>query len=176
VPLIVYDPDGRADGTRGSADARFVESVDVVPTILDVLSIAGAPHRIEGRSLLPATRCQASADWRDAAFAELDYAFRRARRVLGRGVRECRAMMVRTAEWKYVHWEGFRPQLFDLGSDPRGFRDLGAAPGHDAVRARMRERLFDWLATRERRTTVTDDEVARRTDADRAHGIHIGIW
>jgi arylsulfatase A-like enzyme len=176
VPFIVVDPDPRADATRGTVDARFVEGVDVVPTILDALSIAGATHRIEGRSLLAATRAERCASWRDAAFCELDYGFRRARSILGRGVRECRAMMVRTTQWKYVHWEGFRPQLFDLVRDPHEFRDLGADRAHDAVRANMRARLFDWLATRKRRTTVSDELVEARTDAHRAHGIHIGIW
>ena len=84
--------------------------------------------------------------------------------------------MLRTAEWKYVHWEGFRPQLFDLVADPGEFIDLGAADRCRAVRARLSERLFDWLATRKRRTTVDDDGVERRTDNHRAHGIHIGIW
>ena len=40
----------------------------------------------------------------------------------------------------------------------------------------MRERLFDWMALAKRRTTVGDDDVERRTDAHRDHGIHIGIW
>ncbi len=176
VPLIVSDPDPRANATRGASYSRFVEGIDVVPTILDALSIAGAPHRIEGHSLLPATRRLEGAVRRDAAFAELDYGFRRARRVLGRSAGECRAMMVRTDEWKYVHWEGMRPQLFDLARDPHELRDIGADPAHDAVRARMRERLFDWLASLKRRTTITEDRVEARTDAHRAHGIHIGIW
>ena len=84
--------------------------------------------------------------------------------------------LVRTKGWKYVHWEGFRPQLFDLVADPRELADLGADPRHDAARARLRERLFDWLATLKRRTTVTDQAVAEATDAHRARGIHIGIW
>ena len=131
-----------------------------MPTILDALGIAGAPHRIEGRSLLPLLRGEAAAAWRDAVFAELDYGFRRARRVLGRGVRECRAFMVRTAQWKYVHWQGFRPQLFDLAADPRELVDLGADPRlRHGSRASSRERLFDWLAARKRRTTVSDADV-----------------
>jgi hypothetical protein len=44
------------------------------------------------------------------------------------------------------------------------------------VRARMRERLFDWLSGLKRRTTVSDDVVESRTDAHRAHGVDIGIW
>ena len=133
-------------------------------------------HRIEGRSLLPLLHGATPPDWRDAAFAELDYAFRRARTVLERGVRDCRAWMVRTQRWKYVHWQGFRPQLFDLAADPQELVDLGARTGYAAVEREMRARLFDLLAASRRRTTVTDDEVARRTDGHRRHGIHIGIW
>ena len=176
VPLIVRDPDPRADATRGTADARFVEGIDVLPTIVDALGIPGSPHRVEGRSLLPLLRGEVPTGWRDAVFSELDYSFRRARRVLGRGVRDCRAVMVRTGEWKYVHWEGFRAQLFDLVADPHEQIDLGADPRFEAIRVGMCEWLFDWLATSKRRTTVDDALVEERTDAHRAHGVHIGIW
>jgi len=176
VPFIVADPDPRADATRGRADARFVEAVDVVPTILDALSLAFDKQRIEGRSLLPLTRSELPAAWRDTAFCELDYSFRGARRVLHRDVHGCRAFMARTAEWKYVHWQGYRPQLFDLANDPQERLDLGAAPGHERVRGEMRARLFDWLADLKHRTTVADALVERRTDTHRARGIHIGIW
>lgn len=176
VPFIVCDPDWRADATRGGTEKRFVEAVDVVPTILDALGIAGAPHRIEGRSLLPLLRGEAVTGWREAVFAELDYGFRRARRVLDRGVQECRGFMVRTAMHKYVHWQGFRPQFFDLAFDPDEFDDLGAETGFDLDRGRLTERLFDWLAARKRRTTVPDADVERDTDTHRAHGVHVGIW
>ena len=176
VPLIVYDPDPFADKARGSVDTRFVEGVDIVPTILDALGVDGARHRVEGRSLLPLTRGDSVTSWRDAAFSELDYGFRRARLVLGRDVRECRAFMVRTAEWKFVHWQGFRPQLFDLVADPGEFTDLGADPRLAHEREHLRDRLFDWLATLKRRTTVADAVVRQHTDAHRQHGIDIGIW
>jgi arylsulfatase A-like enzyme len=172
----VADPDPRADMTRGRVDARFVEAVDVVPTILAALRIPGAAHRIEGRSLLPLTRDEVPAAWRDCTFCELDYSFRRARRVLGRNVRECRAFMARTSQWKYVHWEGFRPQLFDLANDPLELIDLGSARGYERVRTEMHTRLFDWLADLACRTTIDDALVEARTDAHRGHGVHIGIW
>ena len=180
VPFIVCDPDSRAGATRGTVDTRFVEGIDVVPTILDALGIAPSRHRIEGRSLLPLTRALPrggdAAAWRDCVYSELDYAYRRARKVLRRGVRECRGIMARTEAWKYVHWEGFRPQLFDLGADAQELVDLGADARCDAERATMRERLFDWMATRKRRTTASDEEVACHTDNHRERGIHIGIW
>ena len=176
VPFIVCDPDPRADATRGGADSRFVEGIDVVPTILEALGIAPSTHRIEGRSLLSLTRNETAAQWRDCVYSELDYSFRRARHVLRRGVRECRGAMVRSTAWKYVHWEGFRPQLFDLEADPRELTDLGDDPRYAAERARMRERLFDGLANGKRRTTVSDEEIVRHTDNHRERGIHIGIW
>jgi arylsulfatase A-like enzyme len=176
VPFLLYDPSPQADATRGTGDSRFVEGVDVVPTVLDTLGISLPSHRIEGRSLLPLTRSVNANAWRDAAFCELDYSYRRARRVLGRDVDECRAWMVRTSRWKYVHWLGMRPQLFDLDADPSESRDLGARPGHEAVIAEMQSRLFDWLSRAKRRTTVSDGEVDDRTDAHRRHGVHIGIW
>jgi arylsulfatase A-like enzyme len=176
VPFILCDPDGRADATRGTTESRLIESIDVVPTILDALGIPGAPHRIEGRSLLPLVRGEVALAWRDAVFAELDYGFRRARRVLDRGAQDCRAFMVRTADRKYVHWQGFRPQYFDLAADPEEFHDRGADAAFAMDRARLAEQLFEWLATRKRRTTASDADVERYTDTHRRHGIHIGIW
>ena len=176
VPLIVVDPDARADVSRGRRESRFVEAIDVVPTILDALGLAGAAHRPEGRSLLPLVRHEPVASWRDCVFSELDYSYRRARLVLGRGAGECRGYMVRTADWKYVAWQGFRPQLFDLAGDPLELRDLGAAPGYERVRDELRARLFDWLSGLNHRTTVSDAQVEARTDVHRRHGVHIGIW
>jgi arylsulfatase A-like enzyme len=176
VPLIVVDPDARANGTRGHHEPRFVEAVDIVPTVLDAIGLAGAAHRSEGRSLLPLLRSEAAQAWRDCVFSELDYSYRRARVVLGRRPDACRGFMVRTAEWKYVDWQGFRPQLFDLARDPLELNDLGAAAGLDRIRSDLRERLFDWLGSLARRTTVSDAQVEARTDAHRRHGVHIGLW
>jgi len=176
VPTIVVDPDPRADATRGTRNARFVEGVDMVPTFLDALGLAAIETYCEGRSLLPLLRGETAAGWRDAAVSELDYGFRAARRVLGRSAGECRAFMVRTSEWKYIHWEGFRPQLFDLAGDPLELVDLGADPRFETIRAQMRARLFDWLAGLRRRTTIHDADIERRTATHRSRGIHIGIW
>jgi arylsulfatase A-like enzyme len=176
VPFIVVDPDARADATRGTADARFVEAIDVVPTCLAALDLPLAAHQIEGRSLLPLLRAEDGPGWRDCAIGELDYGMRRARRVMGRRADECRAVMARTGDWKYVHWQGMRPQLFNLQADPQELSDLGAAPGYETVRAEMRARVFDWMARRRIRTTATDEDVELRTDAHRRHGIEIGIW
>ena len=177
VPLIVCDPDATADATRGGTERRFAECVDVLPTLLDALCIDAAPHLIEGRSLLPLMRAgRASGDWRDCVFAELDYSFRHARQLLGRHPRDCRAWMVRTDDWKYVHWLDYRPQLYDLWADPNEFHDLGTDPRLEQVRAALRERLFDWMSRLKLRTTISDADAELRTNAHKAHGVFFGEW
>jgi arylsulfatase A-like enzyme len=109
-------------------------------------------------------------------FSELDYAYREARRTLGRKPDECRAWMVRTDRWKYVSWEGFRPQLFDLEADPGEYRDLGSDPGHESVRREMRERLLSWFMQLKRRVTVTNEEVDAGTAAHKRAGVLFGQW
>jgi arylsulfatase A-like enzyme len=177
VPMLVYDPDPGANATRGTTDTRLVEALDLLPTFLDVLGADLHPHRLEGRSLLPLLRPgDATISWREAAFSELDYAFRPARLALGLAPHEARAFMVRTAAWKYIHYEHFRPQLFDLNADPDEFHDLGDSPAHAAVQAALHERLFTWLRTRHTRTTITDTAIAQRTAATQRRGILIGVW
>ena len=173
IPLIVVDPDEGA--RRGAVDESLVEGIDLLPTFIEALGGAPQPHRLEGRSLLPLLRGR-PVEWRDFAVSELDYAWRKARLALGLGVREARAWMVRTARWKYVKHERFRPQLFDLEADPRELDDLGAGDGHAAVRAELEERLFAWHRARRTRITIADDEVARRTGTARQRGYLIGVW
>lgn len=176
VPMIVYDPSAAADATRGTVEQRFVSAVDVVPTALDALGVAGCDERIEGRSLLPLLRGEPVDGWRDYVVSELDYSYRKARLVLGRKPDECRGWMVRDARWKYVHWQGFRPQLFDLQADPQEFVDLGADPGHRAQCERMHARLVDWHAGLKTRVTVDARSVEQDTDAVKQWGVFLGEW
>ena len=175
VPLIVYDPDAAADATRGRVETRFAEGVDLVPTFLAALELPAARERIEGASLLAVTRSEAPRDWRDCVVSELDYSYREARRILGRTPDQCRAWMVRSERWKYVHWQDFRPQL-DLEADPDEFDDLGADATHEAVRAAMRERLLLWFTRLKRRVTVDNRGVEAATAAHKRAGVFFGQW
>ncbi len=53
--------------------------------------------------------------------------------------------MVRRDEWKYVHYAGSRPQLFDLKNDPLEDEDLGESAGHAGVRRDCEALLRDIL-------------------------------
>lgn len=176
IPLIVVDPDRAADATRGAVEHAFAEGVDVLPTILDALGLDPVPHLVEGRSLLPRMRGRSPAAWRDCAFSELDYSFREARRRLGRAPGECNAWMARTDRWKYVHYQGLRPQLFDLREDPLELVDRGDDGALEAVRAEMRDRLREWLMSLKRRVTVDHATVDRRTEDHHRNNVHIGVW
>lgn len=41
--------------------------------------------------------------------------------------------MVRQGKWKYIHYEGMRPQLFNLEDDPGELQDLGGDPAYEEV-------------------------------------------
>lgn len=176
VPLIVVDPRAAADATRGSVETRFVECVDIVPTLLDALGIAAPAHRLEGASLVPLLHARPPADWRQFTYSELDYSYRHARLALNKGVHVCRAFSLRDARWRYVYWLGEREQLFDLQADPNEFDDLGADESTAALRAQMRGRLLDFLARRRHRTTVSDEAVERGTGAYKRAGVFFGQW
>jgi arylsulfatase A-like enzyme len=176
VPLIVVDPSAAADATRGTLDERLIESIDVLPTILASLGIAAPRHRVEGVALQPLLHGRAVERWRDAVFCELDWSFKAARRALGMHVQQCRAWCIRTARWRYVYWLDQPEQLFDLAADPGEFTDLGREATHASVRDGLRTRLFDWLARRKRRTTISDERIEQGTDAHKRAGVFYGQW
>jgi arylsulfatase A-like enzyme len=175
VPFIVVDPRPEADATRGRVDERFVECVDVVPTVLDALGLPTPGHRVEGRSLMPLLRGEHPA-WREFVYSELDYGFKGARLTLGRQPAECRAFSIRTATQRYVNWLDLPEQLFDLARDPTEMHDLGREATSAATRAAMRDRLLDFLARRKHRTTVSDELIASRTDSHKKAGVFYGQW
>ena len=175
VPCIVMDPDRRADATRGTVDARMVEAVDFVPTFLEALGVEGASQRIEGMSLLPLLRGE-SPVWRRAAFSELDYSFRQARLLLNKTPQQSRAYSMRTDRWRYVYWLDEPEQLFDLEKDPQELYDLGRDAEHAATREQLRSQLFDWMARRKRRVTMSDEDVVRATHAHKRAGVFFGQW
>jgi len=177
VPMIVYDPDPAADSTRGRRDETLVESLDMIPTFLDAFGgLVDKEHLLEGESLLPALRGRQDGALRDAVFAEIDYAFKPARVYAGREPAEARGYMIRTDRWKYLLWEGYRSQLFDLENDPDEFDDLGESADHADIRAELHERLFRWLRTRATRITISEEAVRNRTGGAPKQGIIIGEW
>ncbi len=176
VPLIICDPRAQADATRGTSSDALVEAIDLVPTFLDATGAPTADHRLEGRSLMPILQGETPDDWRDAVLSEIDYAFYSARETLEVGPSDARGYMLRTDRWKYIHFKGFPPQLFDLETDPDEFTDLGRSPDHEDQRQDMHARLLDRLISRKNRVTMTDNGVTAMRRSESSAGILIGQW
>jgi len=174
IPLIVMDPRPEADSTRGTACDAVVEGIDLVPTFLDATGAPSQDQRVEGRSLQPLLHGAPVEGWREAAFSEIDYAFYGARDALKVDVAEARAYMVRTEHWKYVHFKGFDPQLFDLTEDPEEFHDLGREPGYERIRTEMLGLLTERLISRKNRVTMTNVAAAAVRGRENESGILIG--
>jgi arylsulfatase A-like enzyme len=175
IPVVIVDPDPAADATRGTVDDRLVEAIDLIPTFVDVCGGAPYPHRLEGRSLMPLLRGGEAGSWRDMAFSEADYSFLEAGTILNVGATGGRAFMALGERWKYIHYENFRPQLFDMDNDADELHDLGESAEHADVRADMHERLFQWLRNRRTRTSMDDESVVKRA-GKKPKGLKIGEW
>jgi choline-sulfatase len=125
VPLIMRGP-GIPAGRRVAAP---VSLVDAYPTIIEAVgeALTAEERSLPGRSLLSLI------NGRDAdrtVFSE----YHAVGSVTG-------IFMVRFGRYKYVHYEGYRPQLFDLSADPMETRDLALEGGHEVILAEGQRRL-----------------------------------
>jgi arylsulfatase A-like enzyme len=147
IPLIVRDPRRRA--VAGSSIDHFSEAVDVFPTLLDLISAGPQPH-LDGRSLTPWLDGELPADWRDAAHWEFDFrtvANNEAETHFGIGSRQCNLAVIRTSDFKYVHFGGgLPPLLFDLRKDLAELNNVADDPAYLATRLEFAERLLAWRA------------------------------
>jgi choline-sulfatase len=141
VPLIVAGP----DVPRGRVVRTNAMLVDVYPSVLDALGVEPEPDDADlpGRSLFALA---AAPDTARAAFSEYHAVYSASA-----------IYMLRTGRWKYVHYVGERPQLFDLERDPHETRDLAADPGHAGAVA---------ACERELRARLDPEAVDRRAKAD----------
>jgi len=116
-------------------------------------------------------------DWREFAVSEIDYSFREARLELGQDKAKCRGYMLRSDQWKYIYWEGFPPQLFDLDNDPLELRDRGRDAAYRGTCREMELALFDWVRSRKLAVTLPPESiVVSRKEIEPKYGIRIGEW
>ncbi|MEM7052884.1 MAG: sulfatase, partial [Acidobacteriota bacterium] len=153
VPLIVRWP----EGPRGRRIGNRVSTIDVLPTVLDLLDLE-VPEDIQGQSLLPLLDDEKEGhDRRRELYAET------LSPRLSRGWGELRSLVVDGK--KYIH--GPRPELFDLDGDPRELDDLIDRQPELAAALRGRlERYLERHAARDLDSSVAvDEETVRRLQA-----------
>jgi len=137
VPLVIYQP--RAKGNRVFTD--IVESVDIMPTILEWLGLP-IPPGVQGKSLRsvlaeegePQTGETAWPNAREEPVLEDDH-------INPKGFH---MMAVRSRDWKYIHYAG-QPlgELYDLRNDPDELVNLWADAEYAHVRNEYRDRLLE---------------------------------
>jgi arylsulfatase A-like enzyme len=174
IPLIIRAPGRRFDGGRGRVVEQFSESVDVMPTILELLGRTPSVQ-CDGAPLVPFLLGRTPRAWRREAFWELD--FRdvpqgRAEAEMKIGLDECALAALRGPRFKYVHFTALPPLFFDLESDPDELRNLAADPAYaPQVLACAQKLLSHRLLHAERTLTgmqLTSQGLIERTRARRA--------
>ena len=175
IPLIVVDPSESAVAQRGASSDAFVEAIDLIPTFIERLG--GDPNQpwLEGRSFLDIID-GTKAESRDFVVAELDYFARKARLELKVAADRAKGWMVRSDRWKYVFYEGFEPQLFDLDNDPDELTDRASDPSCQGVLDEHRDRLFHWFRCRKSTVTVDYDYLDTRHEFAIRGGFIFGEW
>ena len=140
VPLVVVPPQRRITGdfgrpipeesiTVGHRCDELCSLLDIVPSVLDLAQIP-QPNTMEGKSLLPWVRGQASGNVHETVFAEWHRP----------GVR-----MARSEEWKYVLYQDGAEELFHLAEDPSESKNLAGNPEYKAELEAFREELKEHI-------------------------------
>jgi arylsulfatase A-like enzyme/Flp pilus assembly protein TadD len=127
VPLVLRGP-GVTPGTRVNTVAR---TIDVVPTVMDLIGLSAAKPKSSGRSLVEAVRGAQLDD--EPSFGESLVP------LVHYGWSDLRAL--RIGRWKYILAP--RPELYDLESDPGELRNLHQeqAARARALRSGLEQRL-----------------------------------
>lgn len=147
IPTIIAGP----GIPKGKVSRTPVTLLDVYPTALDVAGLS--PDDGPGASLV--SLAKGADDNQRVAFVE----YHAAGSPSG-------AFMIRQGQWKYIHYVGFAPQLFDLSVDPDELNDLGTSTAHTEIRRQLHDVLC---------SSCDPDEVDARAKADQrakiaAHG------
>jgi choline-sulfatase len=125
IPFIAAGP----DIPEGATIESHVSLIDIYPTILEAAGVAPHPDDAElpSRSIWPLT----AGARRDRTILSEYHA---AASVTG-------SFMIRHGRWKYTYHAGYRPELFDLETDPGEVNDLAREPAYAPQLARCEAKL-----------------------------------
>ena len=148
IPLIIRAPSSVGEIVGGAVVSDFTESIDIFPTILDLIG-ADVPDHLDGMSLKPYVIGESAPLTR--AEAHFEYDFRdvvsgKAQAELGLDMDACSLASLRDAAFKYVHFAGLPPVLFDLTVDPHELVNVADDPAYRDTRLACAERLLGWRA------------------------------
>ncbi len=144
IPLIIRDPAN--PGQHGTTVNAFSETIDITPTILDLIG-RPVPPGMDGKSLKPFLQGLTPAGWKDCVHLELNFAepdcITPAQHATGLSREECNLAILREDRFKLAHFNGgLAPLLFDLENDPDEMRNIADDPKHTATLLRMAQKLL----------------------------------
>jgi arylsulfatase A-like enzyme len=144
IPLIIRDPHNPAQ--HGQTVEAFTESIDVTPTILDLIG-QKVPAGMNGVSLRPYLEGRTPEVWRDCVHMELEYGepneLTLCQQATGVSTHEANIAILREERFKLIHFNGgLAPLLFDLDNDPHELQDLAADPAHAPTLLRLTQKLL----------------------------------
>ncbi len=170
VPCILRDPGRHAIDGRGRQVEAFTEAVDILPTILEWLG-RPVPPELDGNTLHPFMRGETPSQWRTAAHYEYDFrdaVHQGPERALGITSDQCYAAALRGERWKYVHFAGLEPLLFDMANDPAESINLARDPAHQATLLACAQELLSFRMVHADRTLagkfITAQGIVERAD------------
>lgn len=143
LPMVVFDPQGQAPGVAGGSVDLLTESIDTIPTLLELLG-QDIPEDLQGRSLAGFLQGSAPEAWRDAVYWQFDYGGAVDQEYLDRfGITraDCVMSVVRTDTHKLAVFPGTPNVLVDLAKDPDEMQNLSGLPEYADVEADLQARL-----------------------------------
>ncbi len=147
IPLVIRDPDGSADHTRGTTVDAFTESVDVMPTILGWLGLE-PPRTVDGHSLLGFVREGGTPDgWRRHVHYEYDFRniyYSTPEQQLGVGMDEAGLAVVQDEAGKYIHFTRLPALYFDLTRDPTQLANIAGKPDAAPKQLSYAQAMLSW--------------------------------
>lgn len=180
VPLVIK-PAAGIDCHAGVRIDRLVETIDILPTLLELHGIELA-HNQFGKSLLPLMQGE-SCEHKDAVFTEGGYGQQDTFALLGTQFKGSsflenpesvygprlkweaanpemmsRFVCVRTNEWKYVRREHGPDELYDLVNDPEQTVNCLRTMYDSQIIAHLKDRLLDFYLSTSDAVSHTIDE------------------
>jgi len=146
IPLIIRDPSRQTNA--GQVVEHFTEAIDIAASLMDWV-VEPKPPQLDGHSLLPFLVNETPKHWRTAAHWEFDFRniqTHRAESQFELLSQQCNLCVIRDQNYKYVHFAGLPPLLFDLQNDPSETTNLVNSPDYVNVRLQYAEALLSWRA------------------------------
>ena len=145
VPLIMRGP----EIPRNRIYKNYVQHIDIVPTILEILNIP-QKKEMQGRSLLPLiNNCEIEKDYKTYGFGEDRDKPQRPF-----------SISLRTKEWTYIMNQGAADELYDRIHDPKEQKNL--IKKRPIIAQRLREELENFMAL----TSEGKPQVAEKVHID----------